>query len=284
MPFTLSHAAASLPFRRFKPIWSALVIGTFAPDLQYFILLSDEDRSGHHFPDVLLITLPCALLVLWLFEWVVKGPTIELLPTGWQRRLQNKTAPLSFWRCQQLGRIVFWVAVGILTHLVWDQFTHPYTRTAAYWPLLKTHLTLPFWHSEPLAGLLQDASTILGFLALCVWCAAWYSRTPPASATIAAELSPLTKFSVVSGISFLAMAAGYALARFTLSGHFDRVGRQTALAITFIAMTQVFCVEMLIYGGAVTLRDRLSLSSKSIQSLNRNDHVVHPGSRNSSLH
>ena len=55
MPFTLSHAAASLPFRRLKPVWPALVIGTFAPDLQYFILISDEDRSGHHFPDVLLV-------------------------------------------------------------------------------------------------------------------------------------------------------------------------------------------------------------------------------------
>jgi hypothetical protein len=256
MPFTLSHAAASLPFRRFKPIWPALVIGTFAPDLQYFIFLSDKDRSGHHFPDVLLFTLPLALLVLWLFEWVVKGPAVELLPSGWQRRLQNKTAPLSFWRWRQFGRIVFWVALGALTHLAWDQFTHPYTRTAAYWPLLKTHFTLPFWHPTPLAGLLQDASTVLGALALCVWCAAWYSRTPPASETTAAELPPLTKLSVVSGILFLALAAGYALAWFTLSNHFGRVGRSTALAITFMAMTQVFCVEMLIYGAAVTLRNR----------------------------
>ena len=82
MPFTLSHAAASLLFRRFKPIWPALVIGTFAPDLQYFIFLSDKDRSGHRFPDVLLFTLPLALLVLWLFEWVVKGPAVELLPAA----------------------------------------------------------------------------------------------------------------------------------------------------------------------------------------------------------
>jgi len=107
-----------------------------------------------------------------------------------------------------------------------------------------------------LAGLLQDASTVLGALALCVWCAAWYSRTPPASETTAAELPPLTKLSVVSGILFLALAAGYALAWFTLSNHFGRVGRSTALAITFMAMTQVFCVEMLIYGAAVTLRNR----------------------------
>src|SRR5664279_3640834 len=107
MPFTLSHAAASLPFRRLKPVWPALISGTFAPDLQYFIQLSDDDRSGHHFPDVLLFTLPVALLVLWLFEWVVKGPAIELLPSGWQRRLHNKSAPLSFLGWRQFGSIVF---------------------------------------------------------------------------------------------------------------------------------------------------------------------------------
>ncbi len=96
MPFTLSHAAASLPFRRFKPVWPALVIGTFAPDLQYFVLISDEDRSGHHYPQVLLYTIPFALLVLWIFERVVKGPAIELLPSALQRRLKDKLEPLSF--------------------------------------------------------------------------------------------------------------------------------------------------------------------------------------------
>ena len=80
MPFTLSHAAAALPFRKFKPVWPALVIGTFAPDLQYFIWISDEDRSGHHFPGIVLVSIPLALLLLWLFEWFVKGPAIELLP------------------------------------------------------------------------------------------------------------------------------------------------------------------------------------------------------------
>src|SRR5262249_45426136 len=152
MPFTLSHAAAALPLRRFKPIWPALVVGTFAPDLQYFIESTDEDRSGHHFPDVLLYTLPVALLVLWLFERVIKGPAIQLLPDGWQRRLQDKLAPLSFRGWNQFCRIVFWIAVGTLTHLVWDQFTHPYTRMGMWWPLLRTYVAVPFRHPMTVAG------------------------------------------------------------------------------------------------------------------------------------
>ena len=106
MPFTLSHAAAALPFRRLKPIWPALVMGTFAPDLQYFIWVSDEDRSGHHFPNVLLVTVPLALSLLWIFEWILKGPALELLPERLQRRLQDKAAPLSFLGLRQFLSIL----------------------------------------------------------------------------------------------------------------------------------------------------------------------------------
>jgi hypothetical protein len=257
MPFTLSHAAASLPFRWLKPVWPALVMGTFAPDLQYFILISDEDRSGHHFPDVLLITIPLALLVLWLFEWVVKRPAIELLPRGWQLRLEDKTRPLTFRGWRQFGKILLWIAVGTLTHLLWDQFTHPYSRTAAYWPLLKAHIRFPFWHTMPVAGLLQDVSTIAGFLALCLWCAAWYRRTSPAPSTVATQFSPLTKLFVVSAMVFAAIFLGYFLACFTLADHVGPVSRSTRAAILVMAITQLFCGEMLIYGAAMTLRNRL---------------------------
>src|SRR5208283_2115341 len=131
MPFTLSHAAAALPFRRFKPIWPALVVGTFAPDLQYFIWVADEDRSGHHYPGVLLISLPLALLVLWILEWIVKAPLLELFPSGLQLRLQDKLEPLSFRGWRRFGSILLWICVGILTHLVWDQFTHENSRLIA---------------------------------------------------------------------------------------------------------------------------------------------------------
>ena len=129
MPFTLAHAAAALPLRKLKPVWPALVMGTFAPDLQYFIWISDEDRSGHHFPGVALVTLPLALLLLWVFERYVKGPAIELLPSAVQRRLQNKLEPLSFRGWKRLALIVLWMAIGIMTHVFWDSFSHSHT-----WP------------------------------------------------------------------------------------------------------------------------------------------------------
>jgi hypothetical protein len=47
MPFTFAHPAAVLPLRRFCPdrlVWSALVIGTVSPDLEYFVRLAPSAR------------------------------------------------------------------------------------------------------------------------------------------------------------------------------------------------------------------------------------------------
>ena len=257
MPFTLSHAAAALPFRKFKPIWPALVIGTFAPDLHYFIMLSDEHRGGHHFPDVLLFTLPVALVTLWLFEWVVKGPLLELLPSGVQRRLQAKVEPLYFWGWKRFGSIVFWIALGIATHLLWDQFTHSYSWLGGQWSfLLRASVPVPFLHPMPLAKVLQHGSTLVGFLILCVWFVGWYARTRPALVAHLHEFSPFVKVAVVFTMVTVALLIGYLLAIFKLAEHEQPLSRSVVIATFFLAMTFVFCIEFLIYGLAMTLAAR----------------------------
>ena len=256
MPFTLSHAAAALPFRKLKPIWPALVIGTFAPDLQYFIWISDEDRSGHHFPDVFLLTLPLGLVVLWLFEWIAKGPIIELLPSGVQRRLQNKAEPLSFWGWKRLASIILWITVGVATHLVWDQFTHPHSRLASHWSVLSTSVQVWFLYPMRLTKVLQYASSILGLVALFVWCAAWYVRTAPAPQSGVREFSPLVKVAVVLIMIVTAILAGYPFALFKLSSHELPFSRSSVMATVFEAVTLVFCIELLLYGAALTVSAR----------------------------
>jgi uncharacterized protein DUF4184 len=256
MPFTLSHAAASLPFRRFKPVWPALVIGTFAPDLQYFIWISDEDRSGLRFPDVLLFTLPFALLVLWVFEWAVKDPAIDLLPRGVQRRLHDETEPLSFSGWRQFGLIVLWIAVGIATHVGWDQFTHSYSQLATYWGVLRVPVPLPLGHTIQFAHLLQHVSTIGGIAALMVWFAAWYRRTSPA-ATSKEEFSARLKITLVLTMAAVAGLLGYPIAVLRLAEHPPPIKPIYFVVTAFEAMTLVFCLELLIYGLALTMNARL---------------------------
>jgi len=257
MPFTLSHAAAALPFRKLKPIWPALVIGTFAPDFQYFITISDEDRSGHHFPDVLLITLPVALLVLWVFEWIVKGPMIELLPSGLQRRLHAKAKPLSFWGWKRFGSIVLWIAVGIATHVLWDSFTHFNTLITAHWRMFSHPVPLPFHRPVMLVKLLQHMSTLLGLLALAAWLAAWYRRTAPGPNGALREFSPFVKATVLLTMITIALAAGYPYALYTLASFEVTITTLSLVVTTFEASTLIFCVQVLIYGLVLTIGARV---------------------------
>ena len=256
MPFTLSHAAAALPFRKLKPIWPALVMGTFGPDLQYFVMLSQEDRSGHRFPDLLLFTLPVAVVTLWLFEWIVKGPVIELLPSGIQRRLQDKLEPLPFRGWKQFGLILLWICVGIATHLVWDQFTHSYSWLTSQWTWLKTSASVPFLHPMTLTKILQHVSTVLGLAVLVLWLLAWYRRTTPLPIADSREFPRLAKVAIVFSMGAVALLIGYPLAIFKLVDRPLAISRLTIIATIFVAATFVFGAELLVYGLASRLATR----------------------------
>jgi len=256
MPFTLSHAAAALPFRKLKPVWPALVIGTFAPDIQYFIWISDEDRSGHHFPGVVLFTLPLAVLLLWVFEWCVKGPVIELLPDPVQRRLHDKVEPLSFWGGRRFASIVLWIAIGIATHVFWDSFTHGHTWVTAHWALFRYRVPVPFHPPVSVPRLLQQASTVLGILVLTAWLAVWYRGTAPAPRVGVRHLSSFHKAAVVLTMVLIAVFAGYPLAIVSLSDHEPPIRFELWAATVFEAITLVLCTQVLIYGLLRTLTSR----------------------------
>jgi Domain of unknown function (DUF4184) len=256
MPFTLSHAAASLPFRRCKPVWPALVIGTFAPDLQYFILISDEDRGWHRLPDVLLLALPCALVALWMFESFCKRSAIALLPSSIERRLKGKTDSLVFLGWRQFASIVFWICVGIATHLSWDQFTHSYSDLALRWDALRMVVPLPLGHSIQFAHLLQHVSTVGGIAVLAAWFTAWYRRTVPA-AKGDDQFSPRLKITLLVGMASVAALLGYPVAVLRLARPVHPTKQLHLVVTAFEAMTLVFGLELLIFGLAMTLNTRL---------------------------
>ena len=117
VPFTPAHGAAILPFLRFGLVPSALLVGAFAPDYEYFIRLGPNGRYGHTFPGVFLLTLPLALVVLWLFHSFVKAPAVRLLPEGIQRRLGDEIREFRFGGAGTFALIVCSLLLGIATHL-----------------------------------------------------------------------------------------------------------------------------------------------------------------------
>ena len=208
MPFTPAHAAAVFPFRRTRLVWSALIVGTMAPDFEYFLRLAPEGRHGHTMPGVFLLTLPLAMVTLWLFHRFVKTPFVELMPDGLKRRLTPYAAEFRFGRTSRFALIVASVMVGILTHLIWDSFTHPNGWSVLHWPLLQHRIHLPFVGGAPIYRPLQNASTVFGMAFLLVWLAVWYrsadvNSQPPArseSTSPAKKVMTLVSITAVAGI------------------------------------------------------------------------------------
>ncbi|MGW8364335.1 DUF4184 family protein [Streptomyces wedmorensis] len=137
MPFTLSHAAAVLPGLRRNGtargplVASALVAGSFAPDMTYFaataapgaMVLGDVTHSpvGIVTADVLITAV---LVGLWL---TVREPLVALLPARWRGPVYGLVRGRP-WRDRHAAALTGWfflsAVIGSTTHVVWDSFTH----------------------------------------------------------------------------------------------------------------------------------------------------------------
>ena len=83
MPFTLAHAAAVIPLaRRFPRRFSlpALVVGSLSPDFEYFVRLRPVRSISHDLIGIPLLCLPTGLVVLLVFDRIMKRPLIQLTP------------------------------------------------------------------------------------------------------------------------------------------------------------------------------------------------------------
>ena len=105
MPLTLAHAAAAYPLRRTRLVLSALIIGTFTPDLEFFLRFAPKGPFGHSPRGLFLFCLPVGFVVFWLFHAVVKEPLAALMPRAVRQRVPADPYPLPLW--QQLPGVAF---------------------------------------------------------------------------------------------------------------------------------------------------------------------------------
>jgi Domain of unknown function (DUF4184) len=194
MPFTLAHVAAALPLRRRPFVWSAVIVGTTAPDLEYFVRLAPNDGYGHTLAGSLLLSLPLAIATLWLFHSFVRAPLIEFLPAEVQRRMINRYDEFQFGGAGRFIWIVASILLGMMTHLIWDSFTHANTRLYRGWPALGESVAVPIVGPMPIYKVLQHGSTIIGLGALAFWLLLWYRNAPLSSLSeVHGEISPVRK-------------------------------------------------------------------------------------------
>ncbi|MER5554395.1 DUF4184 family protein [Streptomyces sp. NPDC002793] len=181
MPFTLSHAAAVLPgirrsgTGRGSLVASALVAGSFAPDLTYYadtavpgaMEFGEVTHSlwGVFTVDVLVTG---ALVALWL---MLREPLVALLPRTAQGRVHTfvrgrrrepggPSLPEVLW-------FVLSAVIGSGTHVVWDAFTHHDRWGTALFPVLDRTVA-----GHPVFQIVQYGSSAVALLLL-----AWFTYT-----------------------------------------------------------------------------------------------------------
>ncbi|MFD8272696.1 DUF4184 family protein [Streptomyces flaveolus] len=188
MPFTLSHAAAVLPAvrgdgsGRARLVPAVLIAGSFSPDMTYYAasLVPGAMEFGdvtHSFAGVFSVDvlIAWALVGLWL---LVREPLVALLPRARQGRaaaLLRCGAPRARVRPSLAGWWYVSAALGALTHVVWDAFTHLDRWGMRVFPVLGREIA-----GSPLYWYLQYGGSAVAAVVIAVFLARALRRLPPA--------------------------------------------------------------------------------------------------------
>ena len=193
MPFTPSHAVVALPFVRTPLLSAAVAVGAMTPDLPLFLRATPISYQTTHTNLVLSTVLAGMLLALW---YLLLRPAVrELAPDALARRLPPEwdATGARVWQQVQTPRagargagwrrpavvaltVLVSLALGVVTHVVWDAFTHEGRWGVRLVPALGER-----W--GPLAGYtwMQHGSSVAGLAVLAVFAARRLSRRTPAA-------------------------------------------------------------------------------------------------------
>jgi len=168
VPFTISHAAAVLPFTRPLARWrllSATVIGSMVPDFRVFFAGLSRVET-HSAAALITFCLPVGMFTYWVFQGLVRTAVLEVLPDGPYARWRPLAAPANIRSIRQWLLAACGILAGALSHLLWDAFTHAGGRGVRMFPVLDDSIVEIGWRHVPAMYALQDLGSLLGLVAV----------------------------------------------------------------------------------------------------------------------
>ena len=183
MPFTPTHIVAVLPFwslRRVAP-FSAFAIGAMVPDVPLFFPIVDYAQT-HSLLGLFTVCLPLGIAGFFLFELVMRRPTIAILPMWLESRLSSQpnipTPPFEGIQRRYVVAIAFAIVIGAGTHQIWDAFTHKGRWGTHLIPILNSSIDIASFHI-PGYKVFQHGSTFVGLPLLALLAIIELNRTAP---------------------------------------------------------------------------------------------------------
>lgn len=181
MPFTPSHAVVALPFIRTPLVPAAIAVGAMTPDISLFVRAGIPDYGITHNLAYLPVTTGMALVLMLVWRLVLR-PAVrpllprfvaERLPASWEQSA-GSTLRETFIGSRRVPLealvLLASLALGVVTHVLWDSFTHEGRQDYAW--LEAT------WGALPAYKWLQHGSSTLGLLILAVWGWRYLRRQP----------------------------------------------------------------------------------------------------------
>ncbi len=141
---------------------SAVAVGAMAPDLPLFLPFLPGYALTHD-----LRYLPVTLVlagVLWaVWRYIVAPAAADLSPAWLAKHYVPK--PMSTLSPARAGfGTVAALAMGILTHVLWDSFTHVDRWGSNHLSVLRETIG-----TQPIYSVLQELSSVLGLVAVVIW-------------------------------------------------------------------------------------------------------------------
>nr|WP_106779391.1 DUF4184 family protein [Lysinibacillus timonensis] len=198
MPLTFAHPAAILPFPRNSNYinFLAMVLGSMSPDFEYFLRGKPYGEIGHTLTGFVVFNLPIVLIVYWIYKTYIHSTLFSHLPSFLQDPYSKKSSSTSL-----LTAIVFVYSAlfGMLTHVVWDSFTHLDGFMVKHLSFL-TYTADLFNYEIPIYKFLQHGSTIVGIIAIIGY---MYIRAAKRRCTDTRSKKPKQKLMYWGQITFL---------------------------------------------------------------------------------
>jgi hypothetical protein len=165
MPFTFSHPAAIFPLRLLpNKLYSitGLIVGSIIPDFEYFLRMNVRSIYSHTLWGLFYFDIPFGIAICFLFHDVVRNDLIDHLPANLQQRFSElKTFKWNIAFKQHWYVVVISILIGSISHILWDDFTHPLGYFVNKYAFLRNKVQISSY-SIPVYNILQNLSSLIG--------------------------------------------------------------------------------------------------------------------------
>jgi hypothetical protein len=227
VPVTFAHPAAAIPLRRFLGrfgVLSALVIGSLVPDLSYFTPWRLSRGETHSLSGLFLWCLPIGLVLYVTFHRFLKGPVLSLLPDAVASRLGRHVSRFDVLPAASWTAVAVSLLCGILTHFVWDSFTHRNGLGVTALPVLEGAWLTVDGYTFYGFRVMQHGGTVLGVALIVLWSWRWLKKEPPGVYRLPVVLPSNVRHALVLTMVAVSSALG-------LSVGFEHFGFTSAIGV-----------------------------------------------------